>query len=711
MSSDGGGATMIPRPLPPERENLIQRNLRNKVCAYCKKPGALLKCEGCRQRSYCARGCQKKDWKQGHRGQCGKLQQVFVPPPAGWGEAAAAAGGGGGGGAAAAAAAAGGEGSGTFVDDDGENLCPICLDNEDDAYMDGNRRGLCTACGQSYCGACNAGGLANKSPNCPTCRAPLIVSDEENFKRLWKLVHDRSPGRHTPGAQFNLGAMYSDGQGVKQDKKEAIKWYTLAAENDNAYAQFNLSIMYRDGEGVKQDYNEAFKWCRLATESGHAEAMALIAGMYMLGKGVAQDYSKGMHYLQRAAEKGHADSIQALAKSQQDNTIAIPPPGAHVTMILLTSAAAATKYNNKRGVVVALPEGEPALKVGRAAVLLEGEAKPISFKAMNLKVVQTLPLRDAVAPSNCNVGVSASSAGSCGGSATSGNHDAADEQDENNLCPICLNNEDDAVVNKVPAGMCTACGQCYCGACNDGKLPSRSPNCPACRAPFRVSEEETFKRLWKLAHDKLPGRHTPAAQYNLGVMYSDGKGVQQDKAEAFKWYKRAAEKGYAPAQHNLSGMYRDGKEVKQDYNEAFKWCKLAAKSGHIGAMTVLGTMYVVGQGVAKDVSKGVYYLQRAAEKGSAGSIKVLAKLQQLNAISTPPPGTRITVILLTSAAVAAKYNSKTGDVVTLPEGEPAVKVGRAAVLLEGEAKPTSFKLMNLRIDPDPLVGSGVEDLD
>ena len=36
----GGGATIIPRPLPPERENLIQRNLRNKVCAYCKKPDA-----------------------------------------------------------------------------------------------------------------------------------------------------------------------------------------------------------------------------------------------------------------------------------------------------------------------------------------------------------------------------------------------------------------------------------------------------------------------------------------------------------------------------------------------------------------------------------------------------------------------------------------------------------------------------------------------
>ena len=43
-------------------------------------------------------------------------------------------------------------------------------------------------------------------------------------------------------------------------------------------------------------------------------------------------------------------------------------------------------------------------------------------------------------------------------------------------------------------------------------------------------------------------------------------------------------------------------------------------------------------------------------------------------------------------------NSRQGIVVVLPEGQLAVKVGRAAVLIEGEAKPISFKLMNLRIE-------------
>ena len=51
-------------------------------------------------------------------------------------------------------------------------------------------------------------------------------------------------------AQFNLGVMYRDGQGVTQDYAEAVKWFRKAADQGNADAQFNLGVMYRNGEGV-----------------------------------------------------------------------------------------------------------------------------------------------------------------------------------------------------------------------------------------------------------------------------------------------------------------------------------------------------------------------------------------------------------------------------------------------------------------------------
>ena len=61
------------------------------------------------------------------------------------------------------------------------------------------------------------------------------------------------------------------------------------------------------------------------------------------------------------------------------------------------------------------------------------------------------------------------------------------------------------------------------------------------------------------------------AQYNLGLMYDNGKGVTQDYKEAVKWYGKAAEQGYAKAQNNLGSMYENGQGVTQDYKSAHMW--------------------------------------------------------------------------------------------------------------------------------------------
>ena len=77
-------------------------------------------------------------------------------------------------------------------------------------------------------------------------------------------------------AQYNLGIMYCNGQGVLQDYKEAVKWYRLAAEQGYAAAQYNLGLMYRNGDGVPQDYQEAVKWYRLAAEQGDAKLNTIL---------------------------------------------------------------------------------------------------------------------------------------------------------------------------------------------------------------------------------------------------------------------------------------------------------------------------------------------------------------------------------------------------------------------------------------------------
>ena len=62
---------------------------------------------------------------------------------------------------------------------------------------------------------------------------------------------------------------YDNGEGVIQDYKEAVKWYTKAAEQGNAPAQYNLGVMYGKGEGVLQDNVYAHMWFNIASSNGN----------------------------------------------------------------------------------------------------------------------------------------------------------------------------------------------------------------------------------------------------------------------------------------------------------------------------------------------------------------------------------------------------------------------------------------------------------
>ncbi len=62
--------------------------------------------------------------------------------------------------------------------------------------------------------------------------------------------------------------MYDNGDGVPQDDKTAVKWYTLAAERGIASAQGNLGVMYAFGKGILKDYVYAHMWGHIAAMNG-----------------------------------------------------------------------------------------------------------------------------------------------------------------------------------------------------------------------------------------------------------------------------------------------------------------------------------------------------------------------------------------------------------------------------------------------------------
>jgi TPR repeat protein len=75
---------------------------------------------------------------------------------------------------------------------------------------------------------------------------------------------------------------------------------------------------------------------------------------------------------------------------------------------------------------------------------------------------------------------------------------------------------------------------------------------------------------------------SPDAQYNVALLYLDGKGVARNYEEAVKWFERGANQGHVKAQHNLGAMYAVGEGVKRDYVQAYKWMSVCAAKGDGG---------------------------------------------------------------------------------------------------------------------------------
>ena len=105
-------------------------------------------------------------------------------------------------------------------------------------------------------------------------------------------------------SQFNLGLMYSQGEGVRQDYSKARQWYEKAANQGSAEAQANLGYIYQYGEGVRQDYAKAREWYTKSANQGIAEAQFNLGLMYSQGEGVRQNRAIAKEWFGKACDNG-----------------------------------------------------------------------------------------------------------------------------------------------------------------------------------------------------------------------------------------------------------------------------------------------------------------------------------------------------------------------------------------------------------------------
>jgi localization factor PodJL len=118
----------------------------------------------------------------------------------------------------------------------------------------------------------------------------------------------------------------------------------------------------------------------------------------------------------------------------------------------------------------------------------------------------------------------------------------------------------------------------------------------------------------------------PAAEYEMGLRYAEGRGMRQDLQEAMRWFERAAQADFAPAQFRLAGLNEKGEGTKKDIEAARRLYLSAANKGHAKAMHNLAVIYAEGADGRPDYKAAAQWFRKAAIYGIADSQYNLAIL-------------------------------------------------------------------------------------
>lgn len=161
----------------------------------------------------------------------------------------------------------------------------------------------------------------------------------EYFRDIADAHADESPG--TPRARFvsnafvALGSYYLEGianSPVKADPDRAREMFTYAASYfGDSDAQYQLGRMYLEGYGGVKDPKQAARWLQLAANKGHHQAQALLGILLFKGETVARQAARGLMWLTLARDSAGTDEAwikesynRAIAKaSESDRAMAL----------------------------------------------------------------------------------------------------------------------------------------------------------------------------------------------------------------------------------------------------------------------------------------------------------------------------------------------------------------------------------------------------
>lgn len=149
-----------------------------------------------------------------------------------------------------------------------------------------------------------------------------------------RILYEKAATAGSAEAQFNLGNMYYNGEGVNKDYSAAAMWFKRAARKRYAKAEYNLALCYMQGNGVPVSYDKALMYMKASALRGFTEAQKRLADLYHNGIMVEADEEESRRWLamsrgekvelapevERPTRLHSADSVKTATAPQQNAT-------------------------------------------------------------------------------------------------------------------------------------------------------------------------------------------------------------------------------------------------------------------------------------------------------------------------------------------------------------------------------------------------------
>ena len=363
--------------------------------------------------------------------------------------------------------------------------------------------------------------------------------------------------------QFYIAKTYQYGQGVAQNKKSALEWYTKSSDQGYAVAKNNLAFFYSDGEILDIDLDKHFSLLCDAASRGLSLATLNIAFLYL--NLVDANDRRVFEWMLKASLQGDANAQNELGLLYYNGS-----GGA------LQSKSKALEWIQKSA-----NQGYALAESNLGWMYQNGEGIPQNYN----KAFEWYQ----------------KSAGQ--------GYDVA----QGNLAYLYLNGL--GVIANLDKAF-----EWFEKSSIQGNLYAKGNL--AWLYQEGLGTPQDYNKAYNLY--QLPAESgDPLAQNNLGLLYATGKGVPQNYEKAFSWYKKSANQGDPTAQLNLGDFYENGKGVPQNYDEAFNWYKKSAEQGLDSAQYNLGLLYYKGLGVTKDYNQSIAWNTKSAEQGNQFAMQSL----------------------------------------------------------------------------------------